>query len=494
MTISTLWKRFSIPTLLIGIAIGIGTATGAGMLGSSTFPDVEQGSYYDAAVGRLNEADIVKGYPDGTFKPGNTVNRAEVTVMIDRLRNEVLGIDEDEPSTPRSSRARSSSERSEEQNSSVSSSMASSSKSSQASMTSAGAFRFTSNNFTVAENVSTVVVTVVRIGGNKGTTNVTYTVANGTATAGSDFVAATGTLNFPNGTTSQNFTVQITDDANNEGSETATLTLSDPTNSAILTSPSTATVTITDNESASSASGGAAAGSAVSSNPAGNIAFAATAYNVNENAGSLTVTLLRNGGTTGAVNVNYGTSNGTANSGTNYTATSGTMTFNAGESSKSFSVPILDNGGIAGAKTFTIILSSPTGGAGIESQSQTTTVSISDDESMTYGSGSFKFSKTSYDVTEGQGYAAITVQRTGGSQGTATIAYEVTIGTANPGQDFTATNGTLTFAPGESSKIFKVPVIKDSQSDSGEAANLYIMNPSGAALGSPSNATLWIYD
>ena len=53
-----------------------------------------------------------------------------------------------------------------------------------------------------------------------------YATSNGTATAGSDYTAASGTLTFSAGDTSKTFTVSITDDALDEDNETATITIS----------------------------------------------------------------------------------------------------------------------------------------------------------------------------------------------------------------------------------------------------------------------------
>ena len=57
-------------------------AKGFGSEGSINFSDVKNGSWFYSAVARAVAAGYVKGYSDGSFKPGNTITRAEAAVMI----------------------------------------------------------------------------------------------------------------------------------------------------------------------------------------------------------------------------------------------------------------------------------------------------------------------------------------------------------------------------------------------------------------------------
>jgi hypothetical protein len=70
----------------------------------------------------------------------------------------------------------------------------------------------------------------------------------GSATAGSDYVSTSTTLNFAAGETTKNFSVPITDDAAAEGNETIGVLLSTPTNGAFLTDPSSGVINIIDND------------------------------------------------------------------------------------------------------------------------------------------------------------------------------------------------------------------------------------------------------
>ena len=52
--------------------------------GSGLFPDVNAGAYYAEAVDWACDADVIRGYDDGTFKPENRITREEMAVMIAR--------------------------------------------------------------------------------------------------------------------------------------------------------------------------------------------------------------------------------------------------------------------------------------------------------------------------------------------------------------------------------------------------------------------------
>ena len=75
---------------------------------------------------------------------------------------------------------------------------------------------------------------------------VDYATSNATATAGADYTAASGTVTFSAGETSQTFTIPLLADTLDEVNETATLTLSSPTNATI--SDATGTLTIVDDD------------------------------------------------------------------------------------------------------------------------------------------------------------------------------------------------------------------------------------------------------
>lgn len=91
------------------------------------------------------------------------------------------------------------------------------------------------------------------------------------------------------------------------------------------------------------------------------VALSAGAYGTSIGAGSVTITVNRTGNTTGTSTVAYATSNGSAVAGTDYTATSGTLTFAAGQTSRTFAVPIINTGAFGPPRNFMVVLSNPVG-------------------------------------------------------------------------------------------------------------------------------------
>ena len=79
-----------------------------------------------------------------------------------------------------------------------------------------------------------------------GTVTVDFATSDGTATAGSDYTATSGTLAFAAGETAKTVSVPVLDDDHDEGSETLTLTLSNPSGAYLADGTATGTITNTD--------------------------------------------------------------------------------------------------------------------------------------------------------------------------------------------------------------------------------------------------------
>src|SRR5438270_1510802 len=109
--------------------------------------------------------------------------------------------------------------------------------------------------------------------------------------------------------------------------------------------------------------------------------------------------------------------------------------------------------------------------------------------------GNFVLSNAAFTVSEGAGNVIITVNRTNGALGAASVNYATADRSATAGSDYTATSGTLAFADGETSKAFTVPIIDDAIPEGNEFFVVALSAPTnGAIIGNPQAATVTITD
>ena len=94
-----------------------------------------------------------------------------------------------------------------------------------------------------------------------------------------------------------------------------------------------------------------------------------------------------------------------------------------------------------------------------------------------------QFNGTESFAAESVTQRSVTVERFGFLTGTSTVDYAVTGGTATAGSDYTNVSGTLTFAPGQSTRSITLPVIDDAEVEPDETVVLKLSNPTGALLG-----------
>jgi hypothetical protein len=224
----------------------------------------------------------------------------------------------------------------------------------------------------------------------------------------------------------------------------------------------------------------------------GALQFSLSNYSVNEAASTATIAVTRSGGTSGAVSVDYATSDGTATAGADYTAAVGTLTWSDGESgAKTFSVAIVNDTSPESSQTVNLTLSNPAGGATLGSPASAVLTIIDNDNP-----GTLAFGAATYSVNETNGSVTITVTRNGGTNGAVSVNYATSNGSATAGADYTATSGTLNWANGDASaKTFTVAIINDASPEPNETVNLTLSAPAGGAtLDSPASAVLTIVD
>ena len=111
-----------------------------------------------------------------------------------------------------------------------------------------------------------------------------------------------------------------------------------------------------------------------------------------------------------------------------------------------------------------------------------------------------QFATSNFGVDEAGGHVDFTVNRTGDTSGTATVNYntfdESQAGHASQKSDYEIAAGTLTFAPGETSKTFRILIVDDKFVEGNETIDLMLSNPTGTGvgLGTPNTAQITILD
>lgn len=320
-----------------------------------------------------------------------------------------------------------------------------------------GSPSLTISNIAVDEGAGTATLTVLLAPSSAQTVTVNASTSAGTASAGADYTTTNTALTFTPGQTSQPVTVPIAGDLVTEGAETFSVTLDTPVNAAIANG--TATVTIVDDD------------------PTPHLTI--TDANVIEgNAGTtpaaFTVTLSHASAST--VTVNWTAAAGSAASGSDFAAASGSLTFNPNQTSKPVTVLVNGDTNDEADETFFVTLSSPSNATIAKAHG---TATIADDDgtpSLVIGDA------TLVEGDSGSGDLIFTVTLAGATAQTVSVGYATANGTATAGSDYAATSGMLTFFPGTVTQHVHVPTIGDASVESDETL---FVNLSGA-----SNATI----
>jgi Tol biopolymer transport system component len=208
----------------------------------------------------------------------------------------------------------------------------------------------------------------------------------------------------------------------------------------------------------------------------GLIQFGTPSFRVEEDAGSITVPVIRGafGGASGTSTVDFTTADRTAKAGQGYVSTSGTLTFGPGEDVKFISVPLINDSVYEGVETFAVSLSNPTGGYALGSTNPSATVVIHDSikPTVTIGDSSSK---------EGED-AVFSVTLSESPVQPISIGFTTMDGTAHlriggTGGDYIATGGTIVFNPGETTKTIRVATLPDLQDEQDETFSVLLLIP-----------------
>jgi len=330
------------------------------------------------------------------------------------------------------------------------------------------------------DHVTITANTPTRVEGNSGTTAVTFAIAytgnpnafsidwataDGTATAGSDYVAASGTVAFSGlgSDRTKTATVLINGDTAAEPNETFSVGISPtiPLPNVVIDTPSS-TQTISDDDSSAS------------------FAIAdVTAAEGNAGSSTFSFAVTKTGSTAFTTSVNFTTTDGTATvADGDYASTSGTLSFLPGDTTKNVDVTVNGDTKHETGETFTVDLSAAVNASIADNQGVGT---ITNDDQVP------DISVDDHVAAEGNNPATTTmtfnVTLSNPSDHIVTVDYATTDGTATTADgDYVAASGTVTFNPGQTAKTVDVTVNGDDTTEPDESLTLVLSNASNASI------------
>ena len=289
--------------------------------------------------------------------------------------------------------------------------------------------------------------------------SVDVSTSDGTATAGVDYFAVSSqTLTFA-GTANETkaFTVTPKVDSNPESNETVNITVGNLAATSLAVDITDAAVlTIIDDDVSQ---------------------ISVSDQNLAEASTNMTFTVSLDKAGIAPITVDYATSDGTAEAGSDYTSVSGTITFASGETSKSVIVPISGDNILEANESFTVTLSNVTGTANLLDGSGTGVIENDDAASVTIADVA---------ANEDNGTVTVTASLNNGVQGGFTVNASTTDGTATTtDSDYTAINEqVLTFVgtAGET-QTFDITLGSDTKLEANETLTIAMSTLAATTLG-----------
>lgn len=280
----------------------------------------------------------------------------------------------------------------------------------------------------------------------------------GTATAGSDYVAGTSHLTFAPGVTRQTVNVAVNGDGVWEDDETLMLRLGNAANASITRGDGVGTILNDDDLPTVRVSDRVLR--------EGNAGMTPVSFQVSlSNASSRTVT------------VAYATADGTAKAGADYVSAAGSLTFTPGTVSQNVVVNVKGDTTSEPNEFFFLQATSATNAA--IAYGRGIAIIVNDDSQPSLSIDNVVVREPD----AGSADATFTVHLSAPSEETVTVDFATANGSATAGSDYTAVSGTLAFAPGEQVKTLTVPVLADGLKESSETFFVNLSGPSNAGFG-----------
>jgi len=317
-------------------------------------------------------------------------------------------------------------------------------------------------------------VPIYRFAGSSGDAQVDASLLDGSAVFNVDFTGAseaTTTLSYADGQVYQYINICGILDSIYEGSESLTISLSNPTNGSDIQGDDIEFV--------------------INDMTAG-FEFESANYSVDEDGTSVLLTVKRLNSPWNTVSIDYFTSDSSATASEDYNSTSGTLQFEVADEVKSFEIPILDDTNYEGNEVFNVRLNNPSEYADTANIVQAN-VEINEND-PTPPAGVLSLLSGTYSFNESAGSISILVSRTGGEFGEISVDYSTGDNSATASLDYASTSGTLIFANGELSKIFNVELLDDTSYEGEESFNILLSNFIGTQAGEFNQAVVTILE
>jgi len=314
-------------------------------------------------------------------------------------------------------------------------------------------------------------VSVVLSGAPASPVTVNYRVLDGgTATPNVDFVLVAGTLTFPVDANQQDISMEILMDNLDEPDEAFTIVLEGPAGAAL---------------------GLAMHHVTISANTVPRVGFAGTAMMLSETVTAPGISVHLDKMSTVPIQVDYKvvTAGTTATGGgVDFTLADGTLTIPAATLGATLPLAIVNDALDEDDETIAIVLSNPTNAELDPAATQLTYTILDEDAPPTV-----QFAAATTSVSEAAGGTGANVTLSGPSGKTITVPYTVTLGTASA-LDVAVADGTLTFAPGDTTKPIPFAIIQDALDEDDETFTLQLGAPTNATIGAIGTDLVTIVD
>ena len=314
-------------------------------------------------------------------------------------------------------------------------------------------------------------VSVVLSGSPTSPVTVNYRVLDGgTATPTADFVLPPGQLTFATDVNQQDIAMQIQMDNLDEPDEEFTIALESPSGAQL---------------------GLAMHHVTISANTVPRVGFAGTVQMLSETNTTPGITVHLDKMATVPIHVDYKVvpaATTATGGGVDYTLADGTLTIPAATLGATLPLAITNDALDEDDEQITVVLSNPVN-AELDPASTTLTYTILDEDPPP----TVQLTASTTAVSEGAGTTSVNVALSAPSGKTITVPYTVTLGTASAG-DVAVADGTLTFAPGDTTKPIPFAITQDTLDEDDETFTLQLGAPTNATVGAIGSELVTILD